>query len=75
MNTETKHRLLDLREEVNAERDEAIVAARSLYADAKQEIADTHKRSIAAIKAEYIDMYKERKAQLIIENENENEEA
>ena len=74
MNTELKHRLLDLREEVIAGRTEALKAAKSIYDDAKKTEAETYKKNVVAIKEEYRQVFNARKAELILKSENtENE--
>jgi hypothetical protein len=67
--TEMKHKLIDLREEINVERDGALKAAKSIYDAAKIEEAANYKENITAINAEYKNMYRERKVGLMTEDE------
>lgn len=67
--TEMKHKLIDLREEINVKRDGALKVAKSMYDNVKKEAAISYNQNIAAIKAEYKDMYTERKTVIVTENE------
>lgn len=64
---EIRHKLVDLKEEVNAERLEKIQDAKLKYLENKNVLADDYKAVVAEIKANYRDIYKERKAELITE--------
>lgn len=69
MNTDTKHALLNLREEVNAEQDEEILKAKQDYLEVVSNNRQVMKDAISSIKATYRQLYTLKKAELIAENE------
>ena len=64
---ETKHKLVDLREEVNKERDQEIIVAKQDYLDGISNARQAMKDTVKGIKETYRQTYADRKAELMTE--------
>ena len=69
MNTDIRHALVDVKEEINVKRDQEIVEAKQNYLEAVSNERRVMKEAITHIKAKYRQEYAAKKAELIAESE------
>jgi prefoldin subunit 5 len=69
MNIETKHKLIDLRSEINKERDTAVETLKAKRREKLEKESTEFKQIVKELKDDYKQVYADRKTELIAENE------